>query len=154
MEGMVGYQSTPLPKDLRFGAGGQSAVLRFFDWVAASRAHRVVCLIIGIWLINAFDLVLTLLSARDGLLVELNPVARHMLEQGSWPLALYKVGLVLIGTYPLLRFRHARIAELGALTCLALYAMLAVHWNDCYAVFTLTETSDAGWNEYEGLLGS
>jgi hypothetical protein len=151
---MVAYPSTPLPKDLRLGAGGQSAFLRFFDWVAASRAHRVICLIIGIWLINAFDLVLTLLSARDGLLVELNPVARHMLTQGSWPLVLYKIGLVLIGTYPLLRFRHTRIAELGALTCLALYAMLAVHWNDCYAVFTLTETSDAGWNEYEGLLGS
>ena len=154
MEGMDGCQSTPLPNELRSGSTARSDWLWFFDWVAASRAHRVICLIMGIWLINGFDLALTLLSAHDGLLVELNPIARHMLERGALPLILYKVGLVLIGTYPLLRFRHARIAELGALTCLALYAMLAVHWNDCYAVFTLSETSDTGWTEYEGLLGS
>ena len=28
----------------------------FLEWVAASRAHRVILLVMAIWLLNAFDL--------------------------------------------------------------------------------------------------
>ena len=51
---------------------------------------------------------------------------------------LYKIGLVLIGSYPLLRFRAARIAELGAIVVLVTYAMLAVRWQNCIDVYAMT----------------
>jgi len=104
-------------------------------WLAAARSHRVVCLIAGIWLINAFDLVFTILSHQQGMLVEQNPVAREMLVRGIPSLVLYKIGLVFIGTYPILKFRTTRISEWGALIVLIAYATLAVRWSDCYDAY-------------------
>ena len=110
---------------------------RCVAWFVKARAHRVVCLVLGIWLINAFDLMLTILSHEQGVLVEQNPFARHMLEQGVWSLILYKTGMVCIGSYPLLKFRTARIAECGALVILLSYAALAVRWSDCYDAYSV-----------------
>ena len=110
---------------------------RCVAWFVKARAHRVVCLVLGIWLINAFDLILTILSHEQGVLVEQNPFARHMLEQGVWSLILYKTGMVCIGSYPLLKFRTARIAECGALVILLSYAALAVRWSDCYDAYSV-----------------
>ena len=106
--------------------------------MASSRAHRVLCLIVGIWLLNGFDLTLTILAHQNGLLHEQNPFARQFLEQGALSIMLFKVGLVLIGSYPLLRFRRARIAELGALVVLGAAAMLAVRWSTCVDLYTLS----------------
>ncbi|UCF32283.1 MAG: hypothetical protein JSV78_08090 [Phycisphaerales bacterium] len=150
---MTAQQLVPPPRDRQPGLFDHPALVYLADWMASARSHRVICLVAGIWLTNAFDLLLTLLSAKDGLLIELNPIARHMLEEGAFPLVCYKIGLVLIGTYPFLRFRHTRIAELGALTCLCLYAVLAVHWNTCYEVFTLADTGNLSWQEYQRLIG-
>jgi hypothetical protein len=107
-------------------------------WIAESRAHRVICLLFGIWLFNAFDLVFTVMSHQHGLLHEENPLARVMLDLGTPSVVLFKIGLVLIGTYPFLRFRRERIAELGAYTILAAYAILAVHWSLCFEWYTVT----------------
>jgi hypothetical protein len=153
MQGMTAQQLVPSPRDRQPGFFDHPALVYLANWVASARSHRVICLVAGIWLTNLFDLLLTLLSAKDGLLIELNPIARHMLDQGAVPLVFYKIGLVLIGTYPFLRFRHTRIAELGALTCLCFYAMLAVHWNTCYEVFTLADTNNLHWQEYQRLIG-
>ncbi len=110
---------------------------RCVSWVVKARAHRVVCLVLGIWLINGFDLILTLLSHEQGVLVEQNPFARHMLEQGVLSLILYKTGMVFIGSYPLLKFRTARITEWGTLVILLSYATLAIRWSDCYEAYHL-----------------
>lgn len=110
---------------------------RCVAWFVKARAHRVVCLVLGIWLINAFDLILTILSHEQGVLVEQNPFARHMLEQGVLSLILYKTGMVCIGSYPLLKFRTARITECGALVILLTYATLAVHWSECYEAYSV-----------------
>ena len=106
-------------------------------WVAAARSHRVICLILGIWLINAFDLVFTILSHEQGVLVEQNPLARKMLELGVASLVLYKIGLVLIGSYPLVKFRTARITEWGTLVVFLSYATLAFRWSDCYEAYSV-----------------
>jgi hypothetical protein len=153
MQGMTAQQLVPPPQARQPSFLDYPALACLSDWMACSRTHRVICLVAGIWLTNAFDLLLTLLSAKDGLLVELNPIADHMLQQGTVPVVLYKIGLVLIGTYPFLRFRHTRIAELGALTCLCFYAVLAVHWNACYEVFALADTNNLSWQEYQRLIG-
>jgi len=113
---------------------------RFLHWAADARSHRVICLVLGIWLLNAFDLTFTVLSHQQGVLHEGNPLARHMLQSGTSSIVLYKIGLVLIGSYPLLRFRRARITELGTYVILAAYAFLSIHWATCYELYATTAT--------------
>ncbi|MBI4718993.1 MAG: hypothetical protein HY763_14395 [Planctomycetes bacterium] len=133
---MAVCQTTPLaglaPEPRATGWWG-----RLIHWAAESRSHRVICLVAGIWLLNAFDLALTLLSHEQGLLHEENPFARYLLGLGPVTVLLYKVGLVLIGSYPLLKFRTARVAELGAMVILMVYATLAVHWSTCYEFYAV-----------------
>lgn len=108
---------------------------RFVAWIVAARSHRVICLVLGIWVFNAFDLALTILAHQQGVLQEENPLALHLLRQGPASIILFKIGLVLVGSYPLLRFRTARIAEMAACLILIAYAMLAVHWSTCYELY-------------------
>lgn len=112
-------------------------------WIAEARSHRVICLVAGIWLLNAFDLVFTLLSHKHGLLFEENPLARKVLSQGVVSIVLFKVGLVLIGTYPLLKFRRVRIAELGTLVVFLVYALLAIRWSTCFELYSTGLSHDA-----------
>lgn len=107
-------------------------------WMAAARAHRVICLVLGIWLLNGFDLAFTVLSHEQGVLHEDNPVARQLLQNGPASIILFKVGLVLIGSYPLLRFRTVRIAELAATLILISYVLLAIRWSVCYDFYATT----------------
>ena len=88
-------------------------------------------------MLNAFDLILTILAQEQGLLHEENPFGRYMLRFGTASVVLFKVGLVMIGSYPLLRFRTARITELASVFILVAYAMLAVHWSQCYELYAL-----------------
>ena len=111
---------------------------RLVHWAAQARSHRVICLVLGIWMLNGFDLSFTILSHQQGMLQEENPLARHMLQYGIASIVLFKVGLVLVGSYPLLRFRQARITELGTYFILATYAFLAIRWSICFELYTLT----------------
>ncbi len=61
-----------------------------------------------------------------------------MLQYGTASVVLFKIGLVLIGSYPLLRFRRARVTELGTYVILAAYALLALHWSTCYELYAIT----------------
>jgi len=134
--------TAPLPEVLDQPSGTPPWYDQLVHWVADARSHRVICLVAGIWLFNAFDLMLTVLAHQQGLLQEENPIARHLLEMGIPSVVLFKIGLVLIGSYPLLRFRRARITELGTLVILVAYALLAVHWSECYELYTLAGTND------------
>lgn len=113
-------------------------IARAADWVAGARSHRVICIVLGIWLLNAFDLMFTILSHQQGLLDEGNPLARQFLQYGTPSVVLFKIGLVLIGSYPLLRFRRMRVAELGAFTILVAYALLSFHWSFCFDQYAIT----------------
>ncbi len=115
-----------------------SLTRRLVAWVAASRAHRVILLISGVWILNAFDLVLTITAHRQHLLHELNPLAKHLLSHGEVFLALFKIGLLSIGTYALLKFRQERIAELGCFVVIATYVLVALQWHFCYEVYATT----------------
>ncbi len=111
---------------------------RLLHWAADARAHRVICLVLAVWMLNGFDLTFTILAHEQGLLQEQNPLARKFLADGPASMILFKVGLVLIGSYPLLRYRRARITEMATLTILIAYGLLAVHWSECYKLYTLT----------------
>jgi hypothetical protein len=111
-------------------------------------------LVFGIWLLNGFDLTFTVLSHQQGVLHEENPLARHMLQYGTTSIVLYKIGLVLIGSYPLLRFRRARITELGTYVILAAYAFLAIHWATCYELYAVSATDTVDLATLENLVGA
>lgn len=127
---------------------------RVVDWLADARSHRVICLVAGIWILNAFDLALTLLSHEQGMLQEQNPVARHMLSNGVASIILYKTGLVCIGSYPILRFRRARITELGAIVVLIAYATLAVRWSACYDIYAESISSSSHLADVQPITGA
>lgn len=114
---------------------------RASEWLADARAHRVICLVVGIWILNAFDLSLTILAHNLGVLYEENPIAVGFLRDGTFAIMLFKIGLVLLGTYPFLRFRRTRIAELGSLVVMIVYAFLAVRWSACYELYTYSINS-------------
>lgn len=120
-------------------------------WAVEARSHRVICLVLGIWLLNGFDLALTILAYQLGVLQEENPLAMHLLEQGTASIVLFKIGLVLVGSYPLLRFRTARITELAAYLILASYALLAVHWSTCYELYAISVTQSINLADVEPL---
>lgn len=125
---------------------------RLIHWMAESRSHRVICLVLGIWLLNGFDLMFTILSHEQGLLHEENPVARLMLGYGTTSIVLFKTGLVLIGSYPLLRFRRARITELGTYVILIAYALLALRWSTCYELYDFSIANGLGFTGSEALI--
>jgi hypothetical protein len=118
-------------------------------WAVKARSRRVLIIVGGIWLINAFDLTFTILSHENGILDEQNPVARHVLQQGTVSVALFKIGLVLIGSYPLLKFRRARITELGAVVVFVAYAALAFHWFDCFEFYSMTMPEGTSYADVE-----
>ncbi len=117
---------------------GRSWHARLVHWAAHARSHRVICLVLAIWLLNGFDLTFTILAHEQGLLEEQNPLAKKFLSNGPISVILFKVGFVLAGSYPLLRYRRARITEMATLIILVAYGLLAVHWSECYKLYTLT----------------
>lgn len=110
---------------------------RFENWFVAARGNRVICFVLCIWLLNAFDLAFTLLSHQSGMLYEQNPVARQVLRMGPMSVMLYKVGLVAIGTFPLLKYRRFRISEMAAIIVVFVYTMLALRWAHCYHFYSM-----------------
>ncbi len=122
---------------------------RTAHWLAEARSHRVICLLLGIWLLNGFDLVFTIISHQHGLLQEENPLAQHMLKHGTTAIVLFKIGMVLIGTYPLLRFRRTRVAELASFTILAAYTLLAVQWSLCFEQYTMAASQSINFANME-----
>jgi hypothetical protein len=125
---------------------------RLVHWVAEARSHRVICLVLGIWLLNGFDLAFTILAHDHGILNEENPLARHMLKNGTMSVVLFKIGLVLIGSYPLLRFRRARITELGSYVIIVAYAFLAFRWSMCFDLYAATVTGPIDYAELQRLI--
>lgn len=125
----------------------RSRLARMVESAVNARAHRVILLVFAIWLLNGFDLVLTVMANNHGLLQEGNPIARYMLQLGTPSIILFKIGLVMIGSYPLLRYRKARTTEIGTFIILIAYAVLAVHWSECYEMYSLVASDDVYMTE-------
>lgn len=150
---MQSIPTCPLPELAHDRPDGAHWWARFLHWLVEARSHRVICLVVAIWLLNAFDLTLTILAQKQGVLSESNPLARGFLQQGLLTIGLYKIGLVLIGSYPLIRFRRARITEMGALVVLVAYASLAIHWSTCYELYTLSASDGFTVAEIDQIIG-
>lgn len=119
-------------------SANQTWLQQFREMFVAMRPQRVVCLLIGLWLINGFDVVLTVAAHRQGLLDETNPIAARLLSHSPTALLLYKLALVTFASTVLLTHRKQFIAEIAATGMLVIYALVAVHWRLCYDLYDVT----------------
>lgn len=93
----------------------------------AHRQRRIALLLIGTWVINAFDLAFTLLAAGHRHFVELNPIAASVI--GNTPaLIAYKILIVAFGSAILLKYRTRLLTEIGCWGICAVYSVLAGIW--------------------------
>lgn len=121
---------------------GKPAFNRFVEWVVDARSHRVLCLLMGLWLINGFDVALTVIANHQGMLDESNPIARRLLLQSPYAVLAYKVILVTFASVVLMAHRTRLMSEIAAAGMLVIYTIVALQWRLCYELYILTHVGD------------
>jgi hypothetical protein len=115
--------------------------------IVAARGRRVIVLLLGLWIINAFDLALTLLATRDGVLYEENPIARALLAHSPYALAIFKVLTVTAASSVLIYYRRHRCSEWASALVATAYALVALQWKLCYEMYEITLTANVHWDD-------
>ncbi|MCG3126973.1 MAG: hypothetical protein CHACPFDD_01829 [Phycisphaerae bacterium] len=93
-----------------------------------TRPRRVALLMVGVWILNAFDLGFTGIATALGNFTELNPIAAHLLDTDWTHVMLYKIGLTALGTLIMMRLARHSVAELGCWLLFSAYVYVAVRW--------------------------
>ncbi len=94
------------------------------------RGLRVTLLLVATFLMGVADLALTLTYVTSMGMVELNPLARFIMEHGSvQAVALFKFGAMTINGGILYIFRQRRIAEVAAWICFLVMVALSLKWS-------------------------
>ncbi len=104
----------------------------------SGRPPRICLLVLAIWIMNAFDLLLTIQAQRQGLLVETNPIAQSILPHGPLALALFKILLVGFGSCVLLWHRHHLLTECMAWLAALVNVGVSFRWVSCYQLYEVT----------------
>lgn len=98
----------------------------FGSWL--NRSRRVLLAVAGIWVLGAFDLLFTVAEWGGHNFVEVNPLARHLLDRSDNMIAVFKFGLLGVASVILLLLRRTTIAERAAWFLLAAQFYVAVRW--------------------------
>jgi hypothetical protein len=109
-------------------------------WISP-RARRVLLLLVGLWILNLFDLGMTLRASADGMLEEQNPLARAALSHSPVALMVGKLTLLLGASYVLLRFRARPCTEYASAFLLLVYVGVAFQWKFCYDMYEIMHNS-------------
>lgn len=100
-----------------------------------SRSRRIVLLILALVLMSVADLMCTVSYLTSVGMVEMNPIARHMIEVGGVrQLVLFKVFTIALSCGCIYLIRSKRRAEVGAWVCVGLLLSLMLHWLEYNAV--------------------
>ncbi len=105
---------------------------------ASLRGRRICLLVAAIWIMNAFDLSMTLHAHGHGLLTETNPIARLLLVLGPFALIIFKILLAGFGGCVLLWHRYHALAEYMTWLAAAVNLGVAVRWMSCYEFYEAT----------------
>ncbi len=124
---------------------------RLVGWFVNARSHRVICLVIGLWMINGFDVVLTVLAHQQGMLAETNPIAEKLLAHSPVMVAVFKATLVTFASTVLIVYRRKFLAEIAAAGMLFIYTIVAVQWRLCYELYMLTHIGDVPVHEIDAV---
>ncbi len=133
------------------GSARAAWVRSLTGWLVASRPHRVVCLLFGVWLISGFDVVLTILAHYQGMLDETNPIARRLLLHSPYAVMAYKIALVTFASVILLTHRAQLVSEIAAGGILLIYTIVAIRWRLCYELYVLTHIGDVHPGEIDAV---
>ncbi len=90
-------------------------------------------LLVGLWLLNVADLLLTKYALWLGFATESNDVMRYFLHVGTVTAAVFKVGIVTVGVLVLWRLRRYRAALFAAVMLAGIFAAVVA-----YQLFWLT----------------
>jgi len=93
----------------------------------ASRARRVLLMLIFLWMLNIFDLVFTMLAQKIGHFEELNPLARGLLGSPAMLVA-FKLTMLSFATCVFFILRRRVLTEVACWCVTALYVALSVVW--------------------------
>lgn len=123
------------------------------EFLRVSRPRRVLALSSLVVAIGLTDLCCTLAYLRGPGMVELNPLARFLIEHGgAVSLGSFKILSLLICVGLLVRLRAKRQAECAAWVCVAVMVALTIHWAKYNAAIaqltpyiTSAFTPDAAW---------
>lgn len=94
---------------------------------SASRARRVILILVLLWIANAFDLTFTLLAIRAGGFEEGNPIAAPLLNDPGL-LTAFKLLTVLFASIIILKFRRRRLTEIGCWGLCLTYILVSTMW--------------------------
>lgn len=112
------------------------------SWLASlawlSRSRRVLLLLGGVWVLNAFDLGYTMLESTRQHFVELNPVASALLKGPDHWIVAYKAGLVIGGSSILLALRRFALAEYSCWLLFGAYCYVGGLWSRYYQELLVT----------------
>lgn len=100
-----------------------------------SRCRRIWLLMAAVWLMNGFDLTLTLHAHAQGLLNELNPIAVHLLPLGPAVVTVFKITLVAFGSWILLHHRRHAWVEVLSWMVAGVYVGVSLRWMFCYDAY-------------------
>lgn len=93
------------------------------------RPKRVMVLLIATLAMSVADLAMTLTYATSVGMMEVNPIARAVMETGSpWMLTVWKLATAGLGLGILFYCRRFRKAEAASWLCCAVMTALTVHW--------------------------
>lgn len=101
------------------------------SFMAAGRSRRMVLLIIGIVVLSAADLLVTVAFAQAGGMMEANPIALFVARftESPWALAAYKAVTVGICVALLYRLRRYASGEAAGWCCVAILAVMSLMWH-------------------------
>lgn len=107
----------------------RSAAAAVADPAGDARARRVVILVLAAGALGLLDLAFTLTYARSTGMVEMNPLARAMIDLGGAPqLVRFKLLTILISGGALYAIRRRSGAEWCAWISLGILVGLSAHW--------------------------
>lgn len=111
-----------------------------------ARARRLFYLLLGAWIINLFDLGLTLVAEQQNLLVEMNPFAARVLPHGPVAVIVYKFVMLTIGTAALWYCRSHWATEPAVWVYVGLCVGLSFWWRhvlkEAEPVWMMANTAD------------
>ena len=124
---------TPWAPRRRLGRGSRVVREPKTHLWGSRRPRRVLLLLLALWVLNGFDLALTLLATgRDGF-VELNPLAARLLHSAAGLIA-FKLAMVGLASAIIVLLRRRRTTELGCWGMCAAYTGLACMWSVFYRI--------------------
>ncbi len=114
-------------RDGQIGNVGENTGGRIRPGLWRPRTRRIILLLLFIWMVNLFDLALTLVASQSGEFVEMNPLADMLLHSPA-ALSAFKLSALVLSTVVFMVFRRHWLSEAGCWILWCVYTGVALVW--------------------------